>query len=304
MTDPLRPAPYAADVRARGWRFELDYEQIEQSDTWSLAAEVPMSQHALLMMWMVAWTQVPCGSLPNDESIIRVKCKVPPKMWAALRPILMRGWWAADDSRLYHDTIVKRVGEMLEYRRKEAERRSRNRKPPAAVPPVSRGTTPEQHPEDTGVPDTGTGTGTYTPSIEGVPHATPGQACKAMKAAGMADLNPSHPKLQELLLAGMTLPELVTAAGEAVKKGKPFAYALATAEGRRRDAATAPLPAMAAGAAEPALTFAEKDRRAGWQRWEEMTGQRHPELEKVRAQHGDVIDVTPSQPRITHDAAH
>lgn len=64
----------------------------------------------------------------------------------------------------------------------------------------------------------------------------------AMKAAGMAAVSPSHPKLIALLDAGIDVAELADAAAEAVRTGKPFAYALATAEGRRRDAATAPLP--------------------------------------------------------------
>ena len=38
-------------------------------------------------------------------------------------------------------------------------------------------------------------------------------------------------------------------------------------------------------------SFAEAEREAGWARWEEMTGRKHPELEKLR---GDVIDATPS----------
>lgn len=64
-----------------------------------------------------------------------------------------------------------------------------------------------------------------------------------MKAAGLtAGLSPSHPKLLALLDAGITDDELADAAADAVSKGKPFAYALATAEGRRRDSATAPLP--------------------------------------------------------------
>ena len=41
MTRPA--APYPAITRAKGWRFELDYEQVDQSDTWALAAEVPMA---------------------------------------------------------------------------------------------------------------------------------------------------------------------------------------------------------------------------------------------------------------------
>lgn len=53
----------------------------------------------------------------------------------------------------------------------------------------------------------------------------------------MADVNPSHPTLLALLQAGITLDELADAARYAVEKGKPFAYALSVAEGRRRDAA-------------------------------------------------------------------
>lgn len=116
-------APYPADTRAKGWRFELDYEQIDQSETWPIAAEVPMAQHALLMMWLVAWSkQVPCGSFPSDENSIRAACRIPPAVWAKCRAVLMRGWWLASDGRLYHDTLTKRVLEMVEYRRKTAKR--------------------------------------------------------------------------------------------------------------------------------------------------------------------------------------
>lgn len=183
----MRPAPYPADTRAKGWRLELDYERIEQSDTWDMAGEVSMACAALLMMWYVAWKQVPCGSFPNDEDVIRAKCRVPVLRWEELRPILMRGWWLADDGRLYHDTVAERVRSMLDYRQKEADRRNRNRKGPGAspgvsgglpdgllpdgggtdeyetlkVPPLSRGTTQEHERDISGTPDTGTGTGTY-----------------------------------------------------------------------------------------------------------------------------------------------
>lgn len=127
MPDALRPPPYPADTRARGWRFELDYEQIDQSDTWDMAAEIPMAQHALLMMWLIAWRQEPCGSFPADESLIRAKCRIPPKVWAQCRDVLMRGWWLAEDGRLYHDTIASRVFAMLEKRSKDAQRAANRR---------------------------------------------------------------------------------------------------------------------------------------------------------------------------------
>jgi hypothetical protein len=164
------PAPYTSDTRAKGWRFELDYERIAQSDTWDLAAEIPMAQPALLMLWMVAWQQTPCGSLPNDEQIIRAKCRIPAEQWPAMREVLLRGWWLAEDGRLYHHTLVERVREMMERRRKESDRKAmaRGRKP-ASIPPedpfdpegvlgLSHGTGAGLHPES----DTGTGTGTGT----------------------------------------------------------------------------------------------------------------------------------------------
>lgn len=156
VTDEVKPAPYPADTRAKGWRFELDYERIEQSDTWAMAEEVPMAQHALVFMWLMAWRQEPCGSLPNDEAVIRSKCRIPMKSWASLRDVLMRGWWLADDGRLYHPTIVKRVLEMLEYRRKTADRVAKHK----AAKRIERfgNTLPTQ--ADSVKNDTGTGTGT------------------------------------------------------------------------------------------------------------------------------------------------
>jgi len=76
-----------------------------------------------------------------------------------------------------------------------------------------------------------------------------GSACLAMKAAGIPDVSPSHPKLLALLVAGATNEELADAARHAVTNGKPsFAYSLAVAVGRRHDAAAAaPIPEGAGG---------------------------------------------------------
>jgi hypothetical protein len=78
-----------------------------------------------------------------------------------------------------------------------------------------------------------------------------------------------------------------------VAKGKPFAYALASAEGRRRDAATAPLPNVVQRDA-PVETYAQ---RAARQRMEEvapMAARKQPGSAFDAAQRfiqGEVIDV-------------
>ena len=69
-----------------------------------------------------------------------------------------------------------------------------------------------------------------------------GLVCRRMRAAGLPEVNPSHPKLIALFAAGITDDELEAAAADAAKRGKGFAYALAAAEGQRRDAATEALP--------------------------------------------------------------
>ena len=121
----MREVPYPADTRAKGWRFELDHERIRQSDTWALAA--PDVRPWLLMMWMVAWEQTPCGSLPNDDALIAARIGMQAKAFAKNRATLLRGWWPADDGRMYHDTIAERVFVMLDKRATDAQRAATRR---------------------------------------------------------------------------------------------------------------------------------------------------------------------------------
>lgn len=111
------------------------------------------------------------------------------------------------------------------------------------------------------IPDTGLGTARAIAQEPDRP--TAGEACIAMKVAGLPEVNPSHPTLIALLDAGITLPELAEAAREAAKKKKSFAYALATAAGRRRDAAIPPMPQARASPqrpSEPAWRTEQRER--------------------------------------------
>jgi uncharacterized protein YdaU (DUF1376 family) len=80
-------------------------------------------------------------------------------------------------------------------------------------------------------------TGAREPEDEAPKATRAGLACKAMRRAGLPDVNPSHPLLHRLLDAGVSDEELSIAAAEASARRKPFAYALSIVEGRRRDAA-------------------------------------------------------------------
>ena len=176
----LRPAPYPADTRAKGWRFELDLELIDQSDTWALTS--PDLRPWLLMLWASAWRQTPCGSLPDDDALIAVRIGMKPATFTKHRVTLMRGWWKADDGRLYHDTVFKRVTEMLAARDKERNRKAEYRKKKEAeeaerarvIAGLSHGTEPGQAQDSGETDNTRTSTSTSTSTNTSVPDGTGG----------------------------------------------------------------------------------------------------------------------------------
>lgn len=112
---------------------------------------------------------------------------------------------------------------------------------------------------------------TPTPSAHEAPTARvtePGQICKAMKSAGIGDVNPGHPDLLMLLNAGATVAEFEGAATTAAKKGKGFAYALGTLKRTRQDAAntaqtlhTGPLPVTTV---ETDYQRSAREKMTGW----------------------------------------
>ena len=255
-----KPIPYPANTKAKGWRFELDLEQVIQSDTWALAR--PEARPWLLMLWITAWQQVPCGSMPAGDDLIIARLGITPKEFAKFRSVLLRGWWAAEDGRLYHDTIAARVVDMLERKSSERDRKAKYRAEQEAKrlaaesarnPQMSHGTNTGQDGDkwdneqmSHGTDDTGTGTGTGTGTsiskeLHGINTHTacvsPGEICKALKAIGIADVNPGHADLLMLLEAGADQAEFEGAARTALKSAKGFAYTLGIVKRSRESAA-------------------------------------------------------------------
>lgn len=107
----LPDPPYPADTRTAGWRFQLDPQRVLQSDTWSLAmaSKWPEARPWLLMIWFVAWQEIPGGTLPSDEELIAAKIGMSAEMFEGHRAILMRKWYRASDGRMYHPTMSELV---------------------------------------------------------------------------------------------------------------------------------------------------------------------------------------------------
>lgn len=113
-------APYPADLEAKGWNLDLDYEKIEQSDTWAVASAE--QRPWLLMLWLMAWRQVPVASLPNNDRLIAARIGMPLEQFTAWKDVLLSGWELANDGRLYHRTLTQHVLRMAEKRSKDRAR--------------------------------------------------------------------------------------------------------------------------------------------------------------------------------------
>lgn len=207
----VRPVPYAADIRSKGWRFELDTEQIEQSDTWVLT---PADMRPwLFMVWVTAWKQTPCGSLPDDNELIAVRIGMKPTLFAKNRAVLLRGFWKAEDGRLYHDTITRRVAEMLASRDKDRNRKAEWRKRKEA----------EKTGKDAGVPRMSHGTDTGKTGESGVSDDTRTSTSTSSKPKNLSvpdgtDADASQGLTPHEAIFQIGLPWLVSHAGSDVKE--------------------------------------------------------------------------------------
>lgn len=105
------------------------------------------------------------------------------------------------------------------------------------------------------------------------PAASAGEACRAMRQAGLQDANPGHPELLAMLGAGITVEELASAAADTVAAGKGFVYALRTAASRRRDAAK--VGALPAQGLPPETTY-QRSMREKVAEWAPTLAKRPP----------------------------
>jgi Protein of unknown function (DUF1376) len=101
---PAPPIP--CDVDLRDFRFmPLDVVQLQNSETWAMADG--WTAKALVNLWTRAWHQVPAGSLPDDDNLLRTWAGVPE--WESVRGTALRGFIRCSDGRLYHRVICEKA---------------------------------------------------------------------------------------------------------------------------------------------------------------------------------------------------
>lgn len=102
------------------------------------------------------------------------------------------------------------------------------------------------------------GGGAQDPDLSGHQPTPAGLICRALRLAGIADVNPGHPKLLALLEAGATEVEFTGFAPIAKDRSNPFAYLLAMVEGERKRAANGAGKLHQGAMPQRALTPAEQ----------------------------------------------
>lgn len=103
MTEPLVPP----DVDLTDFRFmPFEFGRLFQSETWVLANDA--EKVAAITLWGKSWTEVPAGSLPNDDRML-AHLSGTGSRWKKIKPMALRGWVLANDGRLYHPVVCEKA---------------------------------------------------------------------------------------------------------------------------------------------------------------------------------------------------
>lgn len=121
---PKPPVPPECDLRKYAY-MPLHVAILANSDTWRMAKYVPGASRACLNLWMQAYYQVPAGSLPDDDFLLKEFADVVD--WNVTRDIALRHWERHSDGRLYHQALAKVVLETWTKHAAVADAREANR---------------------------------------------------------------------------------------------------------------------------------------------------------------------------------
>ena len=265
MTEPL--VPPEVSLRGLPW-MRLDTERMLNSDLFALATGDEFK--AAVALWCRSWSQLPAGSLPPDDRILAALSGAG-RRWSRVKAMALRGWVEASDGRLYHPVVAEQVlaawkerqayleAKDADAERKRHEREERSRmfeavkaaghKPAwnirtaalrelfESVTDLSQGLPPDIRdlsPAKDGTGRDGKSSSSDTSARTGVSEGSADELARALHGVGFPDCSATLPDLVEAKREGVTGEELAAIA--LANAGKPLAYVIATARGRRADA--------------------------------------------------------------------
>ena len=101
----------------------LQVHRLLSSETWIEAAEDPRLGHVLMSLWSESWHQVPAGSLPNNDRVLRRLSMCPTEAeWERIKKRALASWVECSDGLLYHPVVVELAREAWERKLAQRER--------------------------------------------------------------------------------------------------------------------------------------------------------------------------------------
>ena len=116
------PAPLTPpDCDLRDFQFmPLEVARVRRSKQWLLAKRDPEIGFYSINLWMMAWHEVPCGSLEDDDDVLADAAMCDPRKWPKVRDRVLRGWVKCADGRLYHSVVAEKA--LDSWGKKKAQR--------------------------------------------------------------------------------------------------------------------------------------------------------------------------------------
>lgn len=226
-------------------------------------AHLSVTEHGayLLMLQHYYATEKP---LPTGKALHRMLRAQDKAEREAIDTVAAQFWTETPDGLVNGraDAEITKAGAQAETNRAIAQARESRRKVEREKHDKSTNRATNDQPNQT--PDTRHQTppsvSTHTATSTEAARVAPTQAgliCRAMKAEGIADVNPGNADLLALIAAGADEVEFVGAARTAASRSKGFAYAIGTVKRQRQEAASTaatlhrgPMPARQPTAAE------------------------------------------------------
>jgi HNH endonuclease/Protein of unknown function (DUF1376) len=123
MTDTLPDPLVPADCDLRDFPFmPLEVQRLRDSDL--AALEGPEACWAAVLLWCVAWHQMPAASLPDDDRLLArfAGYQRAPREWKRIRDGALRGWVKCSDGRMYHPVVAEKANRLWNSPRRVSAR--------------------------------------------------------------------------------------------------------------------------------------------------------------------------------------
>ena len=119
LPEPMTPPD--CDMRRMPF-MPLEVQRLLDSDLMAISTGDEFK--AAVTLWCAAWYQVPAGSLPNDDRILKFLSRAGAK-WPRVRDVALRGFVLCADGRLYHPLVATQARRGLVQRNMQSDRAKR-----------------------------------------------------------------------------------------------------------------------------------------------------------------------------------